>query len=188
KFHQPVSYKYSALNFNTTCLNSGLPLYGTVEFRHLYGTLDANTIIDWINLIFSIKKYAMKRDLGAIVTQVCGLNTTSGYGQFLTEVFGSQASLLTDGILNPTEFQDLMERSVSEIKRCAFSNTYHQTLHDGAPAAKSPFTAALRKEFGKFRIHPGKKSEEIITDYDPFQEMEWDLEQIDPADSHQEEN
>ncbi|MCI0560495.1 MAG: hypothetical protein MN733_18565 [Nitrososphaera sp.] len=190
-FNQPVSFKYSALNFNTTCRNSGLPLYGTVEFRHLYGTLDANTIIDWINLIFCIKKFVMKRDLGSIVKQVCSLNTTSGYGQFLSEVFGLQAPALTAGLNDPTEFQDLMEQSVSEVKRCAFANNYHQALHDGAPAAKSPFTKALRKKFGNFVIYDNKPVPTISHDFEG-QPSEWAFDDpahgFDESEMHDEEN
>ncbi len=188
RFHQPVSYKYSALNFNTTCLNSGLPLYGTVEFRHLYGTLDVHTIIDWINLIFCIKKYVMKRELSTIVAQVCSLNTTSGYGQFLADVFGTQVSLLTGGIRSLEEFQDLMERSVSEVKRCAFANKYHQMLHDGAPSAKSPFTTALRKKFGKFRINPVTKLPEDDPNFanEPLSSPEWGGFDLDPSGPNEE--
>ncbi|MCI0560172.1 MAG: hypothetical protein MN733_16910, partial [Nitrososphaera sp.] len=190
-FGIPVSFKYSALNFNTTCRNSGLPLYGTVEFRHLYGTLDVNTIIDWINLIFSIKKYVMKRELGTIVNQVCSLNTTSGYGQFLTDVFGAQASSLTAGVNSPAEFQDLMEKSVSEVKRCAFANNYHQALHDGAPSAKSPFTKTLRKKFGNFVIQEAKQAHTISHDFEG-QLSEWafddPLHMLDESEQHDEEN
>lgn len=42
-------YKYSALNLLS------LAKFGTVEFRHYPGTLDLNRILDWINILLSLK-------------------------------------------------------------------------------------------------------------------------------------
>ena len=157
KFHRPVSFKYSALNFNTTCLNSGLPLYGTVEFRHLYGTASAALLVHWINLIFSIKKYAMKHPLDTVLKTITDLNTTSAYGMFLKSVFGPLYDALAGGVKSVEEFQAIMEASITEVKRCAFNNPFHQQLHSGYPAASSPFTKALRKKYGPFPVNSVKK-------------------------------
>lgn len=157
KFHKPVSFKYSALNFNTTCLNSGLPLYGTVEFRHLPGTASAEMLVKWINLIFSIKKFAMKHPLDAVLKMIVDLNTTSAYGLFLKNVFGPLCDSVISGVKSVDEFQAMMEASITEVKRCAFNNVFHQHLHHGYPAASSPFTKALRKKYGPFRVTSSKK-------------------------------
>lgn len=47
------SIRYGALNFNS------LWKHGTLEFRMLRGEYEANKIIEWINILLSIKKYAI---------------------------------------------------------------------------------------------------------------------------------
>lgn len=80
--------KYTALNL--------LPIMekGTIEFRHLHGTKDVGKIMCWINLLLSLKKYALKNKPEAIWTRIGSLNTTSEYYQLTTEVFGDLTSLL----------------------------------------------------------------------------------------------
>ena len=48
-------HKYNALNLGTLLGTNQLPMYGTVEFRHLYGTQDKITIINWINNILKLR-------------------------------------------------------------------------------------------------------------------------------------
>lgn len=43
--------KYSGLNLAT------IQQFGTIEFRHLKGTLDIEKILNWIRLVFSIKQF-----------------------------------------------------------------------------------------------------------------------------------
>ena len=164
KFHKPVSFKYSALNFNTTCINSGLPLYGTVEFRHLFGTANGETVVRWINLIFAMKRYAMKHPLDGVLASITELNTTSSYGLWLKSVFGPLYDDLALGIKGLADFQSMMEASISEVKRCAFNNNFHQQLHAGYPAASSPFTKALRKKYGAFTVQSSKKPSDGLSE------------------------
>jgi hypothetical protein len=49
--------KYSGLNLAATAT------FGTVEFRHLKTTFDAPRIIDWLNIILSLKAYACRNGL-----------------------------------------------------------------------------------------------------------------------------
>lgn len=74
--------KYTALNL--------LPIreQGTVEFRHLGGTLDISLIMNWINLILSIRNYVSKNSLDTTLLFVENLNTNSQYLAFLQTVFG----------------------------------------------------------------------------------------------------
>lgn len=46
--------KYCAMNL------MNIVTIGTVEFRHLHGTIDAKEIKDWIRILLSLKKYAME--------------------------------------------------------------------------------------------------------------------------------
>lgn len=48
--------KYSALNLKV------INQFGSVEFRHHYGTHDKNRLLEWINIILSLKKQALTID------------------------------------------------------------------------------------------------------------------------------
>jgi len=65
--NKPMSYeelinrynKYTPMNINT------MSTFGTAEFRLHYGTHDKDTIIKWIKIVQSIKKFAMETSLTA---------------------------------------------------------------------------------------------------------------------------
>lgn len=157
KLKKGISYKYSALNMNTCCIHHDVPLYGTVEFRHMYGTLDVPKLITWINFIFSIKKMAMARPLEDLQDRILSLNTTSAYGLFVKQVFGDYANDLLFTLAHPDQLLHLMEGPVMEIKRSTFLNPFHKHFFAGYPAAKSPFVKGLRKHYGAFSIDSAKK-------------------------------
>jgi len=48
-----MNSKYSALNSNS------LATFGTLEFRHMAGTVDINKISDWINILLQLKVAAI---------------------------------------------------------------------------------------------------------------------------------
>lgn len=75
--------KYSALNL--------LPLLelGTLEFRHMHGTNDVKHIVNWVTAIDCLKQASRKKTFEEWRKQVTALNTTSEYGVFAVEVFGS---------------------------------------------------------------------------------------------------
>lgn len=64
KVNNPQSFKVALQGFDRyTGLNlQSLTKYGTVEFRHLATTYESAKILDWINLIFQIKKAAQNWD------------------------------------------------------------------------------------------------------------------------------
>lgn len=80
--------KYTA--FNTLPLNSK----GTMEFRHMGGTMDVNLLFQWINLILSLKAYSHRHSLDAFLNTVMQLNTNSEYLAFLQNVFGQHFNVL----------------------------------------------------------------------------------------------
>jgi hypothetical protein len=75
-------YKYTGFNL--------LPIlnYGTIEFRHMRGTSDPKTLVTWINLLLSLKKFALSTTLEKLKDEVFELNTSSGYGAFIQTIFG----------------------------------------------------------------------------------------------------
>ena len=99
--------KYTA--FNVLPLNSK----GTIEFRHMGGTLDLQILMDWINLILSLKRFAYKTPLKKLLTIVENLNTDSAYMVFLESVFPQHNHLLWE-----SGSDTKLEEGVISVKQC----------------------------------------------------------------------
>ncbi len=82
-----------------------IPTYGTVEFRHLPGTIDIKRITTWINLILSLKKYVVENSYEQVLDSCLTINTTSQYEQLLSCVFGEYK----DDIMYPEYAKDMYE-------------------------------------------------------------------------------
>lgn len=84
--------KYSAFNLRAVYEK------GTVEFRHMPGSYNAEVILEWINIILCLKKYAMnnEQEIVAIAEKM----SADGPLNFLYEVFGREIGnkLLCDNI------------------------------------------------------------------------------------------
>lgn len=76
--------RYAAFNL------AALKKYGSVEFRHLHGTGDKEKIKTWINIIMSLKKYAVSSEepLPDIPTNM----SMCGHIPYLHKVFGEPLS------------------------------------------------------------------------------------------------
>lgn len=74
--------KYSGFNL--------LPMktQGTVEFRHLTGTIDVPFLMRWINMILRLRKYALDNPIDSVLKSIFELNTISSYRGFVTAVLG----------------------------------------------------------------------------------------------------
>lgn len=92
--HQVTNWhKYSAINLGTILGNADVPCYGTIEFRHLYGTSDPGIILDWINNICCLREYSRKVSLNDLLQRIKVMNTTSEYIALYQEVFDSYADI-----------------------------------------------------------------------------------------------
>jgi hypothetical protein len=80
KFH-----KYHAYNMKP------IITFGTIEFRHMAGTMDEEILTTWVNLILCLKNYAMGHSLTDILSVAYELTTTSKYSILTQEVFGEYA-------------------------------------------------------------------------------------------------
>lgn len=98
-------YKYTGFNL--------LPIlsYGTIEYRHMLGTSDEELLSKWINLIFSIKNFAIKTTYESNKTRILEMNTSSEYSNYLYEVFGEQSREFA--VLN---IQEIMENTSIFVK------------------------------------------------------------------------
>jgi len=97
--------KYTGLNL--------LPLlrYGTIEFRHLNGTLDNKRLMTWINLLLSLRKFVRGVSSEKLLSRILEMNTNSEYSHFLQEVFGELYHTF-----DFTNLQSMLEPSVTFLK------------------------------------------------------------------------
>lgn len=100
--------KYSGMNF--------LPIHrlGTVEFRHMSGNLNVKRIVDWVNVLFMLRRYAKNRSFEQIADEIQPLNTSSAYEAFMQRVFGDHSRQFYD--LPDINWQRDMEDGVAAAK------------------------------------------------------------------------
>lgn len=85
------STKYSAINL------SSIPRYGSLEFRMHEGTLNTNAMIRWVNILLSLKNYAM--DEGRTPSNILETKQDVGIDSIFTAVLGEYRGILTyDGV------------------------------------------------------------------------------------------
>lgn len=104
-------YKYTGLNLAPIFGGESTKI-GTIEFRHMEGTMDIDKILLWINLIVSLKVTAKKLTKEQILNYIKTMNTTSAYYWLTTETFKQYRHALTNC---PTFKQDV-ESSIAIAK------------------------------------------------------------------------
>lgn len=116
-------HKYNALNLGTLVGGNDMPAYGTVEFRHLYGTLDNAVLIPWINSILCLRKALVDYNYADMKERVRNMNTTSEYFKLYEEIFGEL--MLTDKMVKHD-----FEHCITQTKMTLFGNALHQESGD----------------------------------------------------------
>lgn len=106
-------YKYMGLNISPIWGGES-SMIGTVEFRQLHGTTNVEEIIQWCNMITSLKRAAQTIDQEELLAHIRTMNTTSGYSWLVKEVFGRYSKLLTD----QSTFVLDVEKCISVLKAC----------------------------------------------------------------------
>ena len=106
-----IWYKYSALNLSPIFGGESTKL-GTAEFRHLKGNLDKELILNWCNLIVSLKTAAKNMTLLSLHEHIETMNTTSGYYWLAEHVFTKWSRLLT----TQETFKDDVESCITRTK------------------------------------------------------------------------
>lgn len=81
--------KYSALNCGSILGSPDNERLGTIEFRHLYGTLDTNIIYHWINSILSLREASLKINLNDILNTIYTLDNKENFYSLYTSIFNS---------------------------------------------------------------------------------------------------
>ncbi len=135
---QGEGHRYSGLNFEP------LTSFGTLEFRHLGGTKDAVKIMQWINLILSLKRYACHVTTDTLVDQILSLNTNSQYKVFAASVFGEYLKAFPYETIN-----DDVALGVLTVKRAMFSQKFKQQIQKG----RSTDSKAYKFFAGRKSVH-----------------------------------
>lgn len=99
--------KYNALNLACVFGNSIVPGYGTVEFRHLYGTLDKKILSNWIKSICYLKHFSKQYSLKYLLEFLKSSCTTSEYVELYRKIFKDTAL--------PINLKDV-EKSITTLK------------------------------------------------------------------------
>lgn len=110
-----------------------IPQYGTVEFRHLPGTINVARITTWINFILSLKKYVMENSYEQVLDSVLTINTTSQYEQLLSCVFGEHK----DAIMYPDYAKDMYESILFLKEALNYKNIWNLASELGSKTIQS---------------------------------------------------
>lgn len=116
----PNWHKYCGINLLPLYQNNVTQGYGTIEFRHLYGTSNQREILEWINDIMCLRKYACEISKDGLLKNIKEMNTTSSYISLYSQVFAKGRKVLS----NKKDF----EECVSNIKRELFGDEYINTV------------------------------------------------------------
>lgn len=140
--------KYTAVNL--------VPLEGkgTIEFRHMHGTGDADRILTWISLLLKIKLYCYKRTLQSVKDELFALNTNSEYIGFVHKVFEEYTKVLD------ISAKDL-EEGVSLIKLYTESDAYMRSLV--APSLKGKAATVISYDLETFLAPMGIQTNVLTT-------------------------
>ena len=130
----PNWQKYCGLNLLPLFANNVTQGYGTIEFRHLYGTNNQQEVLEWINDILCLRKFACEISKDNLLAAIKEMNTTSSYLSMYSQVFAKGRRLLS----HKKDF----EECVSNIKRELFGDQYIDTLKK---SDMSPYWMAARE-------------------------------------------
>lgn len=132
--------KYSALNV--------LPIakYGSVEFRHHHGTTDTSSILNWINIILSIKNIAREKKASELI------DYSISHGPFETVKLICKGSVLDDYsvLSNIIDFEDLFDKGVNDVNEIVNMNSLSNP--------------SVRKSSGEFLLNRFKEANGIAVE------------------------
>lgn len=127
--------KYCGLNLLPLYPNTITGTYGTIEFRHLYGTTDPDIIYEWVDYILALRLLAKEMTKEELVFLLKQMNTTSEYKHLYYRFLRNLKPLITTN----QEF----ESCISNIKRELFGNDYMTTIK---PTTNSTYWTVCREQ------------------------------------------
>lgn len=114
-------YKYFGFNMSPIFGGESSKI-GTIEFRHMKGTTDPDYIIDWVNLIVSLKITAKKMNYNVLMEHLRTMNTTSGYYWLADHTFKD----FKEHIVNQPTFKHDVEFCIATTKAVFLEHTNKQ--------------------------------------------------------------
>lgn len=151
-------HKYSAINCGTILGNGDVPKFGTIEFRHLYGTLDKTVIIDWINQIFLLRTASHQYEYEDLVKRIEHMNTTSEYALLYKSIFGKYARL---DLMSKKDF----EHCVTMTKLALFGENYSKKVGGVKPGSALSMWYQEKRKGNMYKVKT-LTTEELVTVYD----------------------
>lgn len=130
-------HKYNGLNILPLYDHDGQRGYGTIEFRHLYGTSDYLEIMDWINDIMCLRMAAIAMSKQELIELIKTMNTSSSYFSLYNQVFSRGRRVVT----NKLDF----EHCVSHIKQSLFGDDYFNYIRSALQTEKAEYWTLSRK-------------------------------------------
>ena len=115
----PNWHKYCGINLLPLYQNQVTQGYGTIEFRHLYGTSNQREILEWINDIMCLRKYACEISKDDLLKNIKEMNTTSSYISLYSQVFAKGRKVLS----NKKDFEECVSNIKRELFGCEYLNT-----------------------------------------------------------------
>lgn len=115
----PSWHKYCGINLLPLYQNQVTQGYGTIEFRHLYGTSNQREILEWINDIMCLRKYACEISKDDLLKNIKEMNTTSSYISLYSQVFAKGRKVLS----NKKDFEECVSNIKRELFGCEYLNT-----------------------------------------------------------------
>jgi len=151
--------KYTALNLKP------MESKGTIEFRHMYGTMDKEIILPWINFISCIKAYAKTVTTQDLYAQLRELNTNSLYEEYLYSIFGNYTKYL---LLDITNLQTLLEDTITYVKLSTLVKKQPTTIDwETPPAIRFTDTNREQRTIGRAILDEVDPQEIPPTPYTP---------------------
>lgn len=140
---------------------------GTVEFRHMPGTLDIEKLSNWVDIIAELKLFAETHTVEYILNSVKTLNSTSRYLEFIISALPTTHHHITSG-----DIQKHMEEMIMFVKCCLTKEAVYKLEVD---YADSPlYSLALRiGDLKKEKSVEGSKKANVNIDMN-----EWDIPEL----------
>lgn len=98
--------KYTGLNL------CPIATQGTIEFRHLGGTIDSEVLLQWLGYIQNLRGFGKNTSTEDLLTWITSLNSNSNYAAYVAAVLGPDALKIVDH----QELKLLLEDSIETTK------------------------------------------------------------------------
>jgi len=139
--------KYAALNILPAYVSGqDVTRYGTFEFRHLFGTLNAITLMDWCSLILRLRMAAIEIDLSWLIQKTRYLNVDSSYSILLEKIFKDSLSIFWNYV-SINDLPRLLEKHVSRVKQSVLHHEFSRKLSDTLPEENSQYLKGLKRMY-----------------------------------------